>query len=207
MDLGADDYNLPGYFGRQRWNYYRLRAEGHNTLVLNPGATPDQDPAAVARITRFESKPDRAFAIADLTRACKGQADRAERGLALLNRRQVLVQDEIQTHAPAEVWWFLHTPAEVTLTREGRVATLSLAGKELEAQILSPEPGRFTVMDAGPLSSSPAPKGQNQNKGVRKLAIQMKGVTDLRLAVLLAPRLEGQAPAPSQPSVKPLSQW
>ena len=38
MDLGADDYNLPGYFGGQRWNYYRLRAEGHNTLVINPTA-------------------------------------------------------------------------------------------------------------------------------------------------------------------------
>ena len=46
MDLGADDYNLPGYFGAQRWNYYRLRAEGQNTLVINPDRGPDQDPAA-----------------------------------------------------------------------------------------------------------------------------------------------------------------
>ena len=45
MDLGADDYNLPGYFGKQRWDYYRLRAEGQNTLVINPGPGPDQDPA------------------------------------------------------------------------------------------------------------------------------------------------------------------
>jgi hypothetical protein len=39
MDLGADDYNLPGYFGGKRWNYYRLRAEGQNTPVINPDAT------------------------------------------------------------------------------------------------------------------------------------------------------------------------
>ena len=37
VDLGGDDYALPGYFGSQRWTYYRLRAEGHNTLVINPG--------------------------------------------------------------------------------------------------------------------------------------------------------------------------
>ena len=37
VDLGGDDYNLPGYFGRQRYDYYRLRAEGHNTLVIDPG--------------------------------------------------------------------------------------------------------------------------------------------------------------------------
>jgi len=30
VDLGADDYNLPGYFGGKRFSYYRLRAEGHN---------------------------------------------------------------------------------------------------------------------------------------------------------------------------------
>ena len=69
MDLGADNYNLPGYFGGQRWTYYRLRAEGHNTLLINPGPEPDQDPKAAAPITRFESKPERAFAIADLAAA------------------------------------------------------------------------------------------------------------------------------------------
>ncbi len=50
LDLGADDYNLPGYWSRggngKRWTYYRMRAEGHNTLVLNPGMGPDQDPFA-----------------------------------------------------------------------------------------------------------------------------------------------------------------
>ena len=35
LDLGGDNYNLPGYFGRQRWTYYRLRTEGHNTLTID----------------------------------------------------------------------------------------------------------------------------------------------------------------------------
>ena len=50
-DLGADNYNLPGYFSSlpgystgPRWNYYRLRAEGHNTLVINPGEHPRSGP-------------------------------------------------------------------------------------------------------------------------------------------------------------------
>ncbi|MCM8821879.1 MAG: heparinase II/III-family protein [Candidatus Omnitrophica bacterium] len=30
IDLGYDNYNLLGYFGKERWNYYRLRAEGQN---------------------------------------------------------------------------------------------------------------------------------------------------------------------------------
>ena len=69
VDLGADDYNLPGYFGSQRYDYYRLRAEGHNTLVIDPAAGPDQDPKAACGIRRFASDPDWAFAVADLTDA------------------------------------------------------------------------------------------------------------------------------------------
>src|SRR5439155_131517 len=110
LDLGSDDYNLPGYFGAQRLTYYRLRAEGQNALVINPGATPDQDPKAAASIIRFQSKPERAFAIADLTPAYKQQARKVWRGLALLERKEFLIQDEIQADKPAEVWWFMHTP-------------------------------------------------------------------------------------------------
>ena len=79
VDLGADNYNLPGYFGGQRWTYYRLRAEGHNTIVVNPGRDPDQDPKAATRITKFESRPERAFAIADLTPAYARPARRVHR--------------------------------------------------------------------------------------------------------------------------------
>lgn len=33
-DLGADSYNMVGYFGAYRWSYYRKRTEGQNTLVM-----------------------------------------------------------------------------------------------------------------------------------------------------------------------------
>ncbi|MEM2885791.1 MAG: DUF4962 domain-containing protein, partial [Thermoproteota archaeon] len=55
IDLGPDDYNLPGYFGADRWKYYRMRSEGHNVLVINPGKGADQKPDAKTRIVRFES--------------------------------------------------------------------------------------------------------------------------------------------------------
>ena len=34
VDLGSDDSNMPGYFGAERFNYYRLRTESHNTVML-----------------------------------------------------------------------------------------------------------------------------------------------------------------------------
>jgi len=207
VDLGSDNYNLPGYFGPQRWTYYRLRAEGHNTLVINPDAGVDQDPSAAATIARFESKPDRAFAITDLTPAYARHARKVQRGMAVLNRQQILVQDEIQTAKAAEVWWFLHTVAKADVEGDGSVATLTLGGKRMRASILSPKGASFTVMDAQPLPSSPHPPMQNKNNGIRKLAIHLSGVTDTRLAVQLVPVREGNTA--SQPAFKlsPLAEW
>ena len=201
QDLGSDDYNMPGYFGKQRWTYYRLRAEGHNTLVLDPSKEPDQDPTAVARIVRLEPGTDTPFAIADLTAAYKPHATKVERGIAMPGRRRVLVQDEIETKSPVEGWWFLHTPAEVKI--DGATATLSLKGKQLTARILSPDGAKFTVMDARPLPTSPAPTMQNQNRGLRKLAIHLDAVARQRIAVYLEP---GDSPGQT-PMLRPLAEW
>jgi hypothetical protein len=205
VDLGADDYNLPAYFGNQRWTYYRLRAEGHNTLVLNPAAGPDQDPRAAGQIVKFESGPGRAVAVADLSAAYAPHARSVRRGLALLDGRQVLVQDEVRAAAPAEFWWFLHTPAEITLGDNGRTATLRLGQRRLWAEVLEPAAARFTVRDARPLPSSPQPEKQNPNAGIRKLAVHMPGISDLRLAVRLVP-LRKAAPPPA-PALQPLAEW
>lgn len=205
VDLGADDYNLPGYFGGQRWTYYRLRAEGHNTLVLNPGAGPDQDPRAAGQIVKFASAPGRSAAVADLTAAYASHAQSVRRGLALLDAGQVLVQDEVRAARPAEVWWFLHTPAEITVREDGREATLRLGNQRLRAEVLEPAPARFAVMDARPLPSSPQPEKQNPNTGIRKLALHVPGATDLRLAVRLVPL--GQSGPPPAPALRPLAEW
>lgn len=207
VDLGADNYNLPGYFGRQRWTYYRLRAEGHNTVVVNPTDGPDQDPAASARITRFVSQTDRAFATTDLSAASRLEAGAVRRGLLMLDRQAVLVQDEFRLPAPSEAWWFLHTPAEVRLQEAGRTAELTLEGRRLHARIIEPARAVFTVREAVPLPGSPKPDGQNPNRGLRKLAIHLPGVTATRLAVLLEPLAQGRRPRPSPPTVTALDAW
>ena len=204
-DLGADNYNMPGYFGGQRWNYYRLRAEGQNTLVLNPSAEPDQDPKAATRIERFESNPSRVFAIADLTAAYKKNATSAKRGLALLDRNALLIQDEVRAEKPADLWWFMHTATDIHVHSDGKAATLKQRNATLEARILTPREGRFTVMDAKPLPSAPHPEGQSANQGVKKLVVHLENVESQTLAILLSP--ETGRSQRSTPEVKPLSDW
>lgn len=205
MDLGADNYNLPGYW-TNRWVFYRTRAEGHNTLVINPDAEADQFPDATTQIIRFQPNPPRAFAIADLTSAYKKHAHKVWRGMAFLdNPSAVLVQDEIQADKPVEVWWFMHTKAQVQLSENGRKAILTQGSAKLQMQLLSPPEAAFTVMAAQPLPTSPNPVGQARNEGIRKVAIHLQNVVDEKLVVVLAPA--GADKSAPLPQLTPLMKW
>ncbi len=212
MDFGRDDYNLPGYFGRQRWDYYRLRAEGHNTLVINPGAGPDQVLSSTP-ITRLVSNADRAFAIGNLTAAYGEAAKRVERGVCLLGGRNVLVQDELEWNEaeagkPLDVWWFMHTEAAIRgLKGDGNRATLERGAARLEARILEPAGARFISLPAEPLPGSPKPAKQAKNDRYRKLTIHLPEVRTLRLVVLLTPLTGDEEAARSLPEVLPLAEW
>jgi hypothetical protein len=212
-DLGRDNYNLPGYFDTRpqggRWTYYRARAEGQNTLVLDPGSGPEHDVSASARVIRYATSPHSAFAITDLTPVYAGKAERVWRGIALLDqRRQVLLQDEVQTAAPTDIWWFMHTQTQVeSVSADGKTAVLLSDGQRLHARILSPQPAEFVVMDAQPLPTSPNPAGQDPNNGIRKLAIHLPQTQDLRLAVVFTPLRPWESPPASFPAVEPLDTW
>ncbi len=216
LDLGADDYNLPGYWSRgrhgSRWNYYRMRAEGHNTLVLNGGKGPDQDPLARARVVKFESKPLSAKAVLDLSRAYRGGAASVKRGFFFSRKPGwVLVQDEVKPlkGKGLDLRWFMHTRAEIRVGRDGATAVLSRKGRRLEARLLEPRGAKFQVLPAEPLPSSPHPKGQRKNGGVRRLSVHLGSRKFLRLAVFLRllPAGEGKGSSFPLPRIAPLSSW
>jgi hypothetical protein len=193
LDLGGDDYNLPGYFGKQRWSYYRLRTESHNTLTLDGE---NQNPAGKAPIVAFNTTPERAFVVADMTGGYRAKATRALRGVALLDRHDVLVQDELQAPQPVEVVWNFLTEAKIKI--DGPRATLTQGGAKLEARILAPADARFEVIPASP------PKPQRQQRNVRNLTVRLPSKTcDTRIAVLLSP----VGTADAAPGLTPLAAW
>jgi hypothetical protein len=195
LDLGGDDYDLPGYFDfqQQRWSYYRNRTEGQNTLVLD-GA--NQRPRAKGPLIAFDSTPERAFAVADLTAAYAGEARRVWRGVALLGRRDVLVEDEAELAHRGEVAWQMHTRAAVEL--RGDRALLRLEDQVLEARVLAPRGARFEVRPAA------APPPQGQQPDVRVLTVRLaKARGRVRLAVLLSPGGAGR----TAPRAEPLALW
>ena len=116
----------------------------------------------------------------------------------------MLVQDEIEA-TKADVWWFMHTQADVILQDGGRSAMLSLGGKKLEARIESPESARFEVRPAEPLPTSPNPAGQKSNSGLRKLSVHLSAAGNMRLSVVFLPP-DGESEV-FLPRIRPLSEW
>ncbi len=108
-DLGADNYNLPGY----QFNAYRTRAEGHNTLVINPDGGNDQETYHNTPVTEMNLNCDTPYAITDLTDAYKSKAASVRRGFMLDdNRRSIVIRDEIDLKTDnSDIYWFMHTKA------------------------------------------------------------------------------------------------
>jgi hypothetical protein len=194
VDLGADDYNLPSYFDKgregERWTYYRMRAEGHNTLVIDPSPTADQDPFGEAVIGRFRSRPGQAYAASNLAPAYGKEPNTVRRSVTLLRGKRdkspkVVIEDVVEMDDDAQVWWFLHTPAAVRLEEKGRFAILAMGERELSVKLTSPQDAQFIVMDAKPLPTSPDPSGQSANEGIRKLAIQSGNVRETTIRVVI----------------------
>ncbi len=193
-DLGPDNYGLPGYFGRQRWSYYRMRTEGHNTLTID---AQNEDLDAKAPLTASGTMGDGFYAIADLNQAYKGKLASWSRGVALLDKKRVLVQDEISPAQPVDVVWNFHTFADVKIAEDGRSATLSEGGATLYARILSPASGRFST------ASTQAPPPNAPNPGLTNLVINLpKQASAETIAVVFT------APGdPTRPALKPLAAW
>lgn len=181
-DLGTDDYDLPGYLGRQRWSYYRTRTESHNTLLIEDQ---NQDTRAEARITRQEFAPDFSWVQIDLSRANPGRVKQWNRRFALAQRQAVLIEDSVRSDQPIDVIWGMMTDADIMLN--GQTAILHKNGWTLAAEIRSP---RHAVFDVAPLRSAPPQAG---NPNFKKLIVRLGDkVTELDLNIILTPYRDGQ---------------
>jgi hypothetical protein len=200
----AHKHHLPS------WQFYRIREEGHNTLVFDPAEKYSQDPKGESSIVRSESSPRDAFVVVDLTHAYRQHATAVRRGYRLFDhRRAFLVQDEVQGSKAKDLWWFAHGSAGTAfaLSEAGREATLERYGKRCYVRLLAPPEARFAVMDATPLPSSPNPDIQTANKGVQKLAIHLAAAPDVTIAVLFIPAYGFEAVPVLRPEVTPLASW
>lgn len=156
-DLGVDNYGLPGYFGAERWSYYRLNSLGHNVLRFNNNSQWSPLHAAIeSPIAAFNVSTDSRFAVMNLTDVYFPNATSVLRGVALLTVQdtvQVVVADDFVSSQAAT--WVMHTSAVVTAVGNTS-ATLAVPGVEsLTVKLLSAEECPGTRFYAEPLVLPP----------------------------------------------------
>lgn len=191
-----------------RYDLYRIKAEGHNTLYINPSLQADQEMNAWNPVEQYVSKPAGGFAIMNLTNAYKKYVSSARRGFALTDSRtKVIIQDEIEFLDKSELYWGMHTRAQVELSGDKRTAILTLNGKRLRASLIS-EDGVFESFPAAPLPQSATVIGQSDDSAdVTKLAVHVKDTKKTTVCVEFTCIME-DADLERQPgAVVPLDEW
>ncbi|MFD0896026.1 heparinase II/III family protein [Luteolibacter ambystomatis] len=175
-DLGSDDYNMPGYFGGQRFTYFRLQNLSHNTLVIGGGL---QNPkAASCPVNPFQDRDGTTTFTIDLSPAYTDQCKEALRKIAFNGAKREIDFTDALKDPTGPVRWQAVTDAKVTL--DGRTATLEKSGHQLV--LTTPNEGvEWKLADA-----KPPTEREKQNAGFRILSIETPKATEVALKVKIS---------------------
>jgi hypothetical protein len=176
-DMGSENYNLPGYFGGKRWDYYRLQNRSHNTLEIGGKLqNPKSKPCALVS-SAITGNP---FAAAfDLTGSYAGSASKVVRSARFDSvKGTVRIEDEITAPAGDIVWRaFTDADAEV----KGDSVILRKKEGQITLRRVS-EAGTWTITAAKPPTAE-----ENQNKNFRAIVLTVPKAEKLTLAVEIRP--------------------
>ena len=173
-DLGSDNYNMPGYFGKQRWDYLRLNNFSHNTLVIDgklQAAPKEGCPVSPVKLAGTNSST-----VVDLSRAYQDQAESVNRG-AMLDAADgsVRIIDTIAKPA-GPVRWAVVTKAKPKF--EGDRVILEEGGKRLILTRHGKAGGKWEEYSLQPKTGE-----EQQNKGFRLIGFTAPKGDELVLEV------------------------
>jgi hypothetical protein len=207
MDFGPQDYNSLETKGvdlwakgqdSQRWRVFRYNNLVHNTLTID-GQLQRVD--GFAPIVKRSDSRSFMHAQVDMSAVYAGQLAKAQRGIAIVDERFVVVRDEIRTgDREASVRWTLLTPAQVRITGLGS-AELSLAGKTMRLEVREPTKVTMKTWSTTPPNEYDAP-----NPGTTLIGFEVAipaNTTAVANVVLLPKNVGGE----SIRKIAPLVDW
>jgi hypothetical protein len=186
-ELGPGAYDAPNYFlglpAGGRWKNYCKRAEGQNTLVINPDMTlEDQYALARAQVLAFN---DGSSCRVDMTDAYRmNGATEVTRDFELdAEHNRLIIEDNIKCIFKSEIYWFMHTKADIEISEDGKTAILTIGDKQLKASSLAD--GTFSVMKAEALKG--AYEYDYDYSDINKLTVKVDGVMKADIEIILEP--------------------
>ena len=157
MDLGSQNYESleskkvdlwNSKQTAQRWQVLRYNNFYHNTLTFDDEL---QRVEGYAPLTGFSDKPSFLSATFDISKVYSGNAASVKRGIAIVNKKYVLVRDEIESSdKETSVRWTMVTPAKVKVNGDG-TALLTQNGKSLLLKVISPANVTITTRPTTPV--------------------------------------------------------
>ena len=196
-DLGMGDYNQTGYWeeydGGIKWNIFRMRAEAHNCIVINPNQQQDQIWKSTAPVTKYITKPRGGIALVDTTELYANNASSARRGFFFTdNRQSLVVRDEIDLKKESDIYWFMITGSEVSVN--GNTAILTQDGRRLKLEFVT-DAEKFEMTCAVAKALPEAYQNpDDRTETAKRIAIKLHGSGKVNLTVKLTPAdIEGTA--------------
>ena len=189
-ELGPGPYDAPNYFlntpAGGRWKNYSKRAEGQNTLVINPDMTlDDQYVLAEGKFIYWEKTDDGGLTTLDMTDAYRmNGATKAERSFELYGGYSSLkITDNVKCLFKSDIYWFMHTKADVEISDDGKTAILTIGDKQLKATSL--KDGTFSVMKAERISGEW--EWDEEYPDIQKLTVRLEDVKKAEICITLEP--------------------
>ena len=207
MDFGMQDYeSLESkgikLFGRtqdaERWTVFRLTNLVHNTLAID---SQHQMVTGNAPIIASSRNPDFMHTIIDLSEIYKGQVAASKRGIAVVDKKQVIIRDEIETlNKETTIRWTMLTPADVRIINDHQ-ALLTKDGKTLTLDVGKLPNLKMKTWSTDPPKSYDAP---NPGTMLTGFEVTVPANTKIALNVRLIPGKNGKN---NQKNIPALELW
>lgn len=210
-----------------RSNFYNRRAEGCNTVIVNPSDnSATQSSSAFVKVLEHKESENNAWAILDMTKTNVALSS-AKRGILLGDERQnLVVQDEFYAKEPSEFYWFMHTHAaydDINIAADGKSAVLTIGDERLYIHLNDIDNKGLKLDKMASLPLAPKDKwleGEAENVYVDpkaaepvpkygyKLFVHAENTESFKLSVELVPLDKGEnVPSGSVMKYFPMSDW
>ena len=205
MDFGMQDYeSLESkgikLFGRtqdaERWTVFRLTNLVHNTLAID---SQHQLVTGNAPIIASSNNPAFMHTVTDLSEIYKGQIAASKRGIAVVDKKQVLIRDEIETlNKETTIRWTMLTPADVRIINDHQ-ALLTKDGKTLTLDV-----GKLPNLKMKTWSTDPPKSYDAPNPGtiLTGFEVTVPANTKIALNVRLIPGEKGKSKLKNIPALE-----
>ncbi|QNR86692.1 heparinase II/III family protein [Pedobacter riviphilus] len=206
MDFGMQEYESLESKGinlwdskqnAQRWKIFRYNNFAHNTLSIDSTL---QNVKGDAAFIRYSDNNQFMNAVADLSTLYADKLKKSIRGVALVDKKTVLIRDEITVgNTDVTLRWSMVTPATVEIIN-GHTIELSYKNKKCYLTVDAESKVKMKTWSTDPVTDYDA---KNPGTSIVGFEVRLKADSEQAISVFL----DAENPPQKNFSAKPIASW